>query len=632
MEIKRRNSLSFKQAMITVLTVFVIGLTFSLYQITADLKQEKMRTDQTVNQVLRLLEFPAAQAAFNLDNNLAKQVIQGLFEYAPIYQAELKDDLGGVLASSQREQSNANLRYLANLLLGSSKQYQLPLQWQQRFKPVGMVTVLVDPYRVSADFFDRAGRLLMFGVVSNLILALLLSVIFYFTLTKPLVKTAASFAGINPVDSADRTIHMPPGHQQDEIGQLVNTGNRVIEEYRLHIRQQEESEAELNRLRNLFSNVVDSMPSALVCVDIGLRVIQWNHQAQIITGHSASDAIGQDLVTVYPLLESEIKHVRAAIVNGLSAHDRRLMSDVDGERRLFDLTIYPLTTNGIDGAVIRIDDVTERVRIEEMMIQSEKMLSIGGLAAGMAHEINNPLAGILQNIQVIENRMNVDLPGNRAAAESCGTNIEAVSQYLAERKIYDMMERVRESGKRAAKIVENMLNFSRKSSRKYADQNMADLIEGCLELAANDYRVDQGIDFRQIEIVREYADLLPSVSCEASQIQQVVLNLLKNGAQAMAENRAQGPSPQFIIRLQPEETYLRVEIEDNGPGVAPEMAKRIFEPFFTTKPIGVGTGLGLSVSYFIITENYGGQLTVEPVSTGGSRFVLRLPYKPSNKK
>jgi signal transduction histidine kinase len=293
-----------------------------------------------------------------------------------------------------------------------------------------------------------------------------------------------------------------------------------------------------------------------------------------------------------------------------------------------DISIYPLVGD-VSGAVIRVDDVTERVRIEEMMIQSEKMLSVGGLAAGMAHEINNPLAGILQNIQVIENRIKVDLPANRDAAAACGTSIEAVTHYLTERKVYDIIGRIKESGKRAAKIVENMLNFSRKSNRKFEAQDMAELVEGCIELAANDYRADQNINFKQIKIIREYADSLPYVSCEKSQIQQVILNLLKNGAQAMASSRENQLPPQFIIRLQPESEFFRIEIEDNGPGVAPGLAKRIFEPFFTTKPIGVGTGLGLSVSYFIVTENYGGALSVETANSGGARFILRLPYKPS---
>lgn len=628
--IKRRHSLTYKQTLVTVMTVFVIGLAISFYQIAVDLKQEKLRVDQMVNQVLHVLKSPAAQAAFNLDNSFAQQVVSGLFAYPPVLQAEIRDDLGALLAVAERPRVDSSMRWLADILVGNIKVYQLPLEWSGRVKPVGVMTVSVDPYLVTLGFFDRARLVLLFSIVQILVLALLLSIIFYLTLTKPLMKTAASFAAINPGDNSDARIVMPPGHQGDEIGLLVDKGNRVFEEYRQHIWQQEEAEAELNRLRNLLSNVVDSMPSSLICVDVDFHVIQWNRQAERVTGIAASQATGQNLISVFPQLAQEMGHIRSAIHKGLSSHDQRLKFTAEDVVRCYDVTIYPLTTNGIDGAVIRVDDVTERVRIEEMMIQSEKMLSVGGLAAGMAHEINNPLAGILQNIQVMQNRIQRDLPSNIKAAEACGTTIESVAQYLAERKVYDMIERIRESGKRAAQIVENMLSFSRKSSRRLEPQDMNELMEQSLALAANDYNLEGGFDFRQIEIIREYGEDLPPVYCESSQIQQVLLNLLKNGAQAMAEHRGMEGGSRFILRIRGDSQSVRLEIEDNGAGVPEDQVKRIFEPFFTTKPIGVGTGLGLSVSYFIIKENYGGDLFVETASSGGACFILQLPcsYAP----
>ncbi len=626
--IKRSNRLSYKQTMMTVMTVFVIGLVISFYQIAADLQQERRHVDQAVNQVLSLLKSTAAQAAYSLDDNLAQQVVNGLFEYPPVFHAEIRDDLGGVLATAERTRVDTGPRRLADILVGNSKVYALELAWPGRNKPVGRVTVSVDPYLVTESFFDRAGLMLLFGIVRNLLLALLLSLFFYLTLTKPLMKTAASLAAINPADNSVSRIAMPEGHQNDEIGLLVNKTNRVLDEYRLHIRQQEESEAELNRLRNLLGNVVESMPSSLICVDVDCRVIQWNRQSQRFSGVTAEQALGRDLAAVYPLLIQELGHIRDAICKGLSSHEQRLKSTEGEATRLYDVSIYPLTTNGIDGAVIRVDDVTERVRIEEMMIQSEKMLSIGGLAAGMAHEINNPLAGILQNIQVIQNRIQADLPGNIQAAEACGSSIESITQYLSDRKIYELIQRVRDSGKRAAKIVDNMLSFSRKSSRHMEPLDIAPLIDQTLELAANDYRADSGFDFRRINIVRDYDTNLPQISCEGSQIQQVLLNLLKNGAQAMADCSGFGYHPEFVIRVRNEFTAVRIEIEDTGPGIPAELSKRIFEPFFTTKPIGIGTGLGLSVSYFIITENYGGEMFVEPAASAGARFVIRLPCQP----
>ena len=132
-------------------------------------------------------------------------------------------------------------------------------------------------------------------------------------------------------------------------------------------------------------------------------------------------------------------------------------------------------------------------------------------------------------------------------------------------------------------------------------------------------------DFKQIHIVRAFDDTVPPVPCEASKLQQVFLNILKNGAEAMADVVARKAQPTFTLRVNDDGLWVRVEIEDNGPGMDAKTRRRIFEPFFTTKPVGKGTGLGLSVSYFIITENHGGKMDVFSTDGEGTRFVIRLP-------
>ncbi|MCP4282832.1 MAG: histidine kinase, partial [Gammaproteobacteria bacterium] len=132
-------------------------------------------------------------------------------------------------------------------------------------------------------------------------------------------------------------------------------------------------------------------------------------------------------------------------------------------------------------------------------------------------------------------------------------------------------------------------------------------------------------DFKTIKIVKEYAEVIPSVPCEDVKIQQVLLNILRNGAQAMQEAKVDNPT--FTLRTyhKPEHGMVCIEIEDNGPGMNETIRKRIFEPFFTTKPVGLGTGLGLSVSYFIINENHNGKISVESEQGKGTRFVICLP-------
>jgi PAS domain S-box-containing protein len=395
------------------------------------------------------------------------------------------------------------------------------------------------------------------------------------------------------------------------------------------ITERKRAEEELRQLRNYLSNIIDSMPSVLVGVDSRGRVSQWNRQAAEATGLPPEQARARPLEAVFPHLATQIRHLKTAIRDQRVIRDLKIPNNESGEIRYEDVTIFPLVTNGVEGAVIRVDDVTERVRLEEMMIQSEKMLSIGGLAAGMAHEINNPLAGILQNAAVLHNRLFEDLPGNRKAFETAGIGMDALQHYLSLRKLPEMVDNIRTSGVRATTIVKNMLSFARKSDRSVSRHDIRELLDKTIALVETDYDMKKKYDFKKIRILKEYEAVEMVAPCEASKIQQVFLNLLKNGAEAMATALAQAAEarqpPMFTLRVMNDGPWVRVEVEDNGPGMDLKTRRSVFEPFFTTKPAGKGTGLGLSVSYFIVTEDHGGKMTVEAAECGGARFVVRLP-------
>jgi PAS domain S-box-containing protein len=393
------------------------------------------------------------------------------------------------------------------------------------------------------------------------------------------------------------------------------------------ITERKHAEEEMHRLRNYLANIIDSMPSMLMGVDNEGRITQWNLAAQKKTGVTPEEARGRPLEEVLPWMGREMGKVRQAIHDRLVQTEPKAPRQVAGVMRYEDVTVYPLASNGEKGAVIRVDDVTERVRIEEMMVQSEKMLSVGGLAAGMAHEINNPLGAILQAAQNVLRRVSPDLEPNRRAAEGCGTTLEALRGYLKKREILVFLEDIRESGERAAEIVSNMLSFSRKPLGRESTEDLADLLDRTIVLAASDYDLKKRYDFRRIEIVREYEPEIPPVVCQGSKIQQVFLNILRNGAEAMGEANDPRKKPRFILRMLRDGEMVRVEIEDNGPGMDDDRRRRVFEPFFTTKDPGVGTGLGMSVSYFIVTEEHRGSLEVEAQPGVGARFIIRLPVE-----
>jgi len=393
------------------------------------------------------------------------------------------------------------------------------------------------------------------------------------------------------------------------------------------ITKRKQAEEERKRLRSFLKNIIDSMPSVLIGIDSDGRVTHWNREAQAATGLTSRKAIGMLLEDGYPALQGQMEKVRKAVKERNIQKSEKLIRYIDGEKHFMDVVVYPLKSDSVEGAVIRVDDITARVRMEEMIIQSEKMLSVGGLAAGMAHEINNPLAGILQSVQVALDRISFEITANEETARKCGTTLESIRNYMEQRKITEMLASIKEAGLRASKIVDNMLSFSRTGGAHFVSHNVCELLDQTINLAASDYDLKKKYDFRQIKIVREYQTNLPNIACEGTKIQQVILNLLKNGAQAMAERKNRNEPSKFILRAMREGDMMRIEVQDNGPGMSEEVRRRVFEPFFTTKEVGEGTGLGLSVSYFIVTENHGGTMTVESSPGKGAKFIIHLPLQ-----
>ncbi len=389
---------------------------------------------------------------------------------------------------------------------------------------------------------------------------------------------------------------------------------------------------EINVLRNYLFNIIDSMPSILVGVNRQKQVTQWNLQAQEETGIPFEKALGRPVNQVFPRLARHLDRITQSIQAGQVKTSLKNTFSKNSQTRHEDIIIYPLVTNGVEGAVIRIDDVTEKVRLEEMMIQSEKMMSIGGLAAGMAHEINNPLAGMMQNAQLIYQRLAHDLPANTRVAEEMGIDMKTIQAYMEKRGILEKLETITKTGNRAARIITNMLNFARKSDDVFEPEDMAGLLMDTVELARSDYNLKKQYDFKKIDIVTEFDPDLPPVYCDRNKIQQVLLNLFKNAAQAMHDQADVTNPARLVLRLVSMEGGVKIEIEDNGPGMDEATRKHMFEPFFTTKDVGKGTGLGLSVSYFIIVNDHKGKMRVRANPGSGSTFIIELPLEQQQNK
>ena len=410
--------------------------------------------------------------------------------------------------------------------------------------------------------------------------------------------------------------------QAQTLAEETRHTNRKLE---LEVQVRSKIEKKLTGFQNYLNNIIDSMPSALIALDDQLDVTQWNQEASALSGTKLDEAMNQPIYLAFEPLKPFLPQLKDTIETHRVAKIERVTWTQNDEVRHYALTFYPLTGSSGRGVVIRIDDITQRLSLEDMMVQSEKMLSVGGLAAGMAHEINNPLGAILHNVQNIRRRLSSDLPKNLEVAEQTGITLDAISHYLQAREVPQLLDGIQQAGARAAKIVTHMLSFSRRSNRQMSPCDLSALIDQAIDIASNDFDLALGFDFRGHDIVRQFDPELGPVPGIPNELEQVLLNLLKNAAQAIHQRPANTEPGRIILRTKLNPPWAEIQVEDNGVGMPEQVRKRIFEPFFTTKEVGQGTGLGLSVSYFIVTNNHKGQMEVHSTLGQGTCFTLRLP-------
>ncbi|HEK1007048.1 TPA: PAS domain-containing protein [Pseudomonas putida] len=413
--------------------------------------------------------------------------------------------------------------------------------------------------------------------------------------------------------------------QAQGLAEETRHTNRKLE---LEVQVRSKIEKKLTGFQNYLNSIIDSMPSALIALDEQLYVTQWNHEATVLSGTPLDEALNQPIFIAFEPLKPFLPQLKETVEKHRVAKIERVTWPKDDDLRHYALTFYPLMGGGGRGVVIRIDDITQRLSLEEMMVQSEKMLSVGGLAAGMAHEINNPLGAILHNVQNIRRRLSPELPRNQEQASELGIDLPMVNRYLESREVPQLLNGIQQAGARAAKIVTHMLSFSRRSNRQLAPCDLPALIDQAVEIAGNDFDLAIGFDFKGQAIVRQFDPNLGPVPCTANELEQVLLNLLKNAAQAIHQRPQTSEPGRITLRTRLSPPWAEIQVEDNGVGMPEAVRKRTFEPFFTTKEIGQGTGLGLSVSYFIITNNHKGQMEVQSTPGQGTCFTLRLPLGP----
>jgi len=387
--------------------------------------------------------------------------------------------------------------------------------------------------------------------------------------------------GLDPLNS----------EEVDTLKTLAAQAATAIMNGRLYQRLAEKAEG-LRGLKEYNENILESLDSGIVVLDLEGRVVRWNRAMEGLYGRARAEVLGQPLDAVFP--EAFLEALRGSLV--LSGHDQIAnvyklhLPAADGRSQIVNLAVAPFQAAPGErcGTILILDDITARIRLEEQLQHAEKMASVGLLAAGVAHEVNTPLAGISSYTQLLRGQLDESDPRQQ------------------------VLEKIEKQSFRAAKIINGLLNFSRSSGTEFEQVDVNKVLADVLAL------VEHQLDGSRIRVRRELAERVPPVRGNENRIQQVFFNLILNARDAM-------PSGGWLtLRTHADEETVVVEVGDTGHGIRREHIRRIYDPFFTTKGIGKGTGLGLSVSYGIVQE-HGGAIFVESDPGQGTTFQVALP-------
>lgn len=384
------------------------------------------------------------------------------------------------------------------------------------------------------------------------------------------------------------------------------------------ITKRKEEEFNLKAAHGYINNIINSLPMVLIGLDKNLVITHWNSRAKEYS--SIDDALGKKLIDVLPHIKLEIELILESIKsNKINRRNKR--SRITDKGTIYEnITIFPINS----GAVLLIDDITDQVELQSMVIQSERMFSVGELASGVAHEITNPLAGIIQNGQSLINRLTKDLPGNIKAAKKYSLDLESLKLYLDDRKILKMIESIRSSGVRASHIIKNLNNFSKKDVGDLTYNDILPLIDQSLELATSDYNIEEDYDFKDIKVTRKIEENLPLVLCEPAKIVQAFLNIFRFSAKNIGKSHN---SPKIEIEISVKDNSLFLYIRDNGEPLTPEECRILMLPYFKGRQTVREEWYSLSLSHFIIHEIHSGTFKITPIDGKGNEVSISIPIK-----
>ena len=390
----------------------------------------------------------------------------------------------------------------------------------------------------------------------------------------------------------------------DESNRLLTESNNKlageIESHKDTTRQLQYSEAYL-------SNILQSMPSMLVGLNKNLEITQWNRCAELSTGIAKEQALGQNLWEAYPIITVSPQQVKET----LNASTPTTLKHSQHGQYYFDITMFPLQGQSESGMVIIVDNVTQRTIAENLLIQKDKMSSMGELASIVANDIDIPVRAIQNDIEIVQQKVHRLIEGE---------TITEQERNLIKEALVDALDK----GKQTAVILNNLLDFSQIDGEQKQTANVPDIVDHALSIASVTFANIGKLSFNDIKVDKNYEDNLPEINCIAAELQQVFLSLFRHSCYAL--NLAEQKEPRLTIEIMECYDDIWVKVQHNGRGLTSDEQRDIFEPFFSTQLDGPiqDKENRLSFPYFIVTEHHRGQMAVTSDVEVGTTFHLQF--------
>ncbi len=406
-----------------------------------------------------------------------------------------------------------------------------------------------------------------------------------------------------------------PRHWLVTSSPIKNAQGEVVAamEMCLDITSRKQLEADLERSEKKYQAIFRNIPNPVFVIqENDLLIIDCNESVKLVYGFEKEEILGQNFLDLFREEDREQFRIR---IKQQSMHDRIIHVTKDGRRLFVTVRVSPSEFSGQKVLLVTTSDMTKRLETEQQLIQASKMATLGEMATGMAHELNQPLSVIKTASSFIHRKLHRQ-------------------ENLAEDVLATLTTEIESHVDRASKIINHLREFGRKPDMKLEPVDITEILKRALDIFI------QQLKLREIEVIQDFGSNLPLVQADAGRLEQVFINMLINARDAIEEKWAaaktdaaasepiaSGPK-QIILKTYMNKSCVVAEIADTGCGIPTGVREKIFEPFFTTKRVGKGTGLGLSISYGII-QDCGGTIGVDSEPGKGTRFIILLPIAVS---